>query len=319
MRIGVIGRSEMLYNGMSALAASGHQLAFIITSRAYPEYSKKEDDFRRYADDHKIPFLLSERVNSAETAAFITAHSPHFGISLNCKVRLNRDILDCFPRGIVNAHFGDLPLYRGNAVINWAIINGEPKVVCTLHYMNEEIDAGPILLKKDFPLTNNTYYGEIYSQIADALPGLFVTTLSGIEAGTIIPKPQPSDPSLCSRCYPRAPSDSKLDFSLSAQTLARLVRASSEPLSGAFTYFKNQKLTIWRASARPLEYTCFGIPGSVIRRNKVDGTVGVLAGDGELVLEQVEWASCGRCKPVELLKGLRDRLGFDYRKAICLL
>lgn len=316
MRIGIIGRGEMLYDAMAALLARRHEIACIVTSEAYPEDTKKEDDFRQFALAHGIPFLPCEAVNGPDAAAFVAAHAPEIGVSLNCKVMLSPDILRRFPCGIINAHFGDLPRYRGNAVINWAIINGEPRVTCTLHLMNEEIDAGPILLKKDFPISENTYYGEIYSRIAEALPGLFADAVSGVESGALVPKPQSPDASLASRCYPRRLSDSELDFSLAARALARLVRASSEPLAGAFSYYNNQRITVWRASAGPLQTKSFGIPGSIIRRNKKDGTVAVLTGEGELVLEQIEFANSGRRKPAEVLKSLRDRLGFDYRDAL---
>lgn len=300
---------------MVNLLAQNHQIGFVITSHAYDEYSKKENDFQLFAESNNIPFLLTESINSNEVRSIVKKHCPPIGLSINCRTRLNADLLQCFPRGVINVHFGDLPRYRGNAVINWAIINGEPKVTCTLHYMNEELDAGPILIKKDFPIDETTYYGEIYSQISEAVPGLLATCISGIESETIRPEPQSRLGASPSRCYPRLPSDSELHFHMPAAHLARLVRASSEPLHGAFSFYKNERITIWRARAESLPVKCYGVPGSVIQRNGIDGSITILTGDGALILGEVEMGNTGRRKPFEIIRSLRDRLGFHYHQA----
>ena len=43
MRIGIIGRSEILYDTVLELNNAGHEICFIITSKEAPEYKKSED------------------------------------------------------------------------------------------------------------------------------------------------------------------------------------------------------------------------------------------------------------------------------------
>ena len=45
MRIGIIGRSEILYDTVLELKNAGHEICFIITSKEAPEYIKKTEDF----------------------------------------------------------------------------------------------------------------------------------------------------------------------------------------------------------------------------------------------------------------------------------
>ncbi|GAB1465742.1 hypothetical protein MASR2M54_12420 [Aliarcobacter cryaerophilus] len=48
-------------------------------------------------------------------------------VSLNYSSIISQNVIDLFPLGVLNAHGGDLPRYRGNACQAWAIINGEEK------------------------------------------------------------------------------------------------------------------------------------------------------------------------------------------------
>ncbi len=45
MNIGFIGRSELLYNSIVMLKQAGHAISVNITSDAYNEYKRQENDF----------------------------------------------------------------------------------------------------------------------------------------------------------------------------------------------------------------------------------------------------------------------------------
>jgi methionyl-tRNA formyltransferase len=63
--------------------------------------------------------------------------------------RLPRSVLRIPRYGVVNVHCSMLPKYRGPAPALWAIRNGDPDLGVTVHRMNEEFDAGPILAQED--------------------------------------------------------------------------------------------------------------------------------------------------------------------------
>ena len=48
----------------------------------------------------------------------------------------------------INAHPSILPLYRGRGSLEWAVFNGGP-LGYTIHYIDENIDMGPIILTKN--------------------------------------------------------------------------------------------------------------------------------------------------------------------------
>ena len=100
-----------------------------------------------------------------------------------------------------------------------------------------------------------------------------------------------------------------MDWTLPADYLARLVRASAEPFAGAFSYYKGQRLTIWRARSEDWHRPSLAVPGQIVDRNMVNGEVAVAAGKDLLVLEQIDFGGSHRIPPTGVLKSLRDRLG----------
>ena len=57
-----------------------------------------------------------------------------------------------FPAPMINVHPSLLPKYRGLNVVEKAMDAGEEYTGCTVHYVNEELDAGEIILQKEVPI-----------------------------------------------------------------------------------------------------------------------------------------------------------------------
>ena len=59
---------------------------------------------------------------------------------------------DAFSAPIINVHPSLLPKYKGLHAIEQAMEAGEEYTGCTVHYVNEELDAGEIILQKQVPI-----------------------------------------------------------------------------------------------------------------------------------------------------------------------
>jgi len=64
---------------------------------------------------------------------------------------LKSPVIKCFRRGIINFHPGLIPEARGLDALLWSIYNNVPLGV-TSHLINDRIDAGCILEKREIPL-----------------------------------------------------------------------------------------------------------------------------------------------------------------------
>jgi len=311
VKFAAMGRTRTLYDSMRAAVAKGHELVLVGTAPAAPEYDVAPEDFARLAGEAGVPYFCASSINRPEFLELAAQSGAGVAISVNWPTLVGPEMLARFEHGVVNAHAGDLPRFRGNATPNWAILAGEEAVVLTLHRMVEQLDAGPILAQRAFPLTRSTYVGDVYRFLARAVPELFVEVLDGLEQGTLAERPQPEAPELSLRCFPRQPGDGLLDWQQPAEALSRLVRASAEPFAGAYSYLGTDPVVVWRARPEPLGCPWLGVPGQVVDVRAAAGEVAVLAGDGVLVLEEIEIGGGGRRRPSACLRSTRLRLGGD--------
>ena len=65
---------------------------------------------------------------------------------------LRREIIRSPAIGILNAHMGRLPAFRGMNVLEWSVFEGEP-VGVTVHFIDEGIDMGDVLLFRELAVT----------------------------------------------------------------------------------------------------------------------------------------------------------------------
>ena len=287
MHVTAIGRTRILYDAIRAVEDAGHSIERIVTGSASDFYNVTAADFRELADELGAEFVMPDDINSDSVVSTFRQSDSRIAISVNWQTLIRRPVLDAFEFGVINAHAGDLPRYRGNAAPNWAIINGEDEVVLTTHRMSEELDAGPIHAQHSVPLDEETYIGDVYDAMYERFPELFVTVVG--DAAT------------------------ELQWTEPAADLARVVRASSEPLFGAYTWLDSGKLRIWRAHAEQPPHDCLGTPGQVAERRPETGDVAVLTGEGFLVLETVQRDGIDdtRRDATAVIESVRTRLGID--------
>ena len=115
----------------------------ISRSRLDPAY-----EINNLEDFHypSIPFYFIQNHNSKETIELIDRLNSSYVINAGTS-RIFRMELLCIKKGVLNAHPGLLPQYRGCSCVEWALFNND-EVGATVHFMNEKIDEGPIILKE---------------------------------------------------------------------------------------------------------------------------------------------------------------------------
>ena len=94
---------------------------------------KNQDNYLIYNEKLKISFLKKNKIE--------------FIISYGYKYLITKDIIDIFKGKIINLHISFLPFNRGCYPNLWSHLEGSPSGV-TIHFINEQIDGGEILLQK---------------------------------------------------------------------------------------------------------------------------------------------------------------------------
>jgi len=70
---------------------------------------------------------------------------PDLVVSMRFSLIFPRRVIEAVPMGIVNVHPGALPGYRGLFAPFWQVLNGEPRLVSTLHVVDPGIDTGEVI------------------------------------------------------------------------------------------------------------------------------------------------------------------------------
>ena len=302
-----LGRSRYMYDSIVYLASKGFSFKAIITEQAYEEYDVKEEDFKLLAEKLGVPFFLTRTLNTPELIEVVKTQNVRAAISANWRVMIPDSFIDLFECGILNFHLGSLPDYKGNAVVNWTIIDGEDHINGSIHKLTYEMDAGDIIATKRIPINDDTYIAEILRQGALDAPVLYEQALEKLFI----------DPNACEikgtvrgiHCYPRLPEDSQINWRAHTEDVGKLVRASSKPFSGAFSYLKNEKIIIWKARPIIPEDKILAMPGHVIKIRKDSKTVLVACGFGFLEVQEIEYKG-QIMSPTDFIKSIRLR--FKY-------
>lgn len=306
MNIAIIGRSEILYDAAIKLLKAGHKIQLIITSKAAPEYEKNANDFELLAEEINAKFLYESSVTVDKIKPLVD--NIDIGISFNYINVIPMGVIKLFSYGILNAHGGDLPKYRGNACQAWAILNGEEHVGLCIHKMHRELDAGDIIVRDYYPITYSTKIGMVLDWMRTRIPDMFVDALCKIEIDPeYILEAQSTKSADILRCYPRKPEDGRISWQSNALDIIRLINASHKPYAGAFCFFDEKQVVIWDAVLIEDMENFLAIPGQVMHINKEDQSIVVAAGVGKIKINKIE--SDGMMLfPADLIKSLRDRL-----------
>ena len=125
VRIVLIGRTKFLLNTGELFLKNGIDVGLIITSKNAEHDVVTKNDFGKLAKRFNAEFVYDANINSEKIKKILLQKKFDLGISVNNPLLIKKEIIDLFKFGILNAHPGDLPRYRGNACPNWAIINNE--------------------------------------------------------------------------------------------------------------------------------------------------------------------------------------------------
>jgi methionyl-tRNA formyltransferase len=254
-----------------------------------------------------IEVLQPEKIrNNPELQARLEGIRPDAIIVVAYGRLIPRWMLDLPHYGNLNLHGSLLPKYRGAAPIQWAVANGEKVTGVTTMRLDEGMDTGDMLLRRELPIGSADTAEELFPRLAELGAPLMVETLAGLEGGTITPNKQ--DNSLATYAPLLTREDGRVDPARTAQSIYDRWRGF-QPWPGAWTTVRGKKLTLHRlvfAATVPA-----GDPGIF----HVEGDrLFFTAGDGA-ALEVIELQTEGkrRMPAADLLRGHGvvdgDRLG----------
>ena len=306
MKIAIIGRTEILYETIEMLLKNGYKIPLLITSKEAPEYTKTSSDFEILANQIGAKYIFTNKLDE-HIEVIKTCGDIDIAVSLNYSSIISQQVIDLFPLGILNAHGGDLPKYRGNACQAWAILNGEDRIGLCIHSMiGGEVDSGDIIDKEYFAIDINTKITTVLEWFAQKIPAMFLNSIQKLHINkNYVLEVQSKNPKHSLRCYPRVPDDGKIDWNKSNLEILRLINASNKPYDGAHCWHEDKKIIIWDAELFEDGEIYLAEVGQVASIEN-DGSIILITGNGKLKINEIEYEGFIG-KPKERISSIRKR------------
>ena len=283
MRIAFVGAVEGSLRALRAMISEGFPPVLVVTLEE--DLSKRHSDFvdlEPTAREHDIPVLRVRNINDATSIKGIRAVSPDYVFIVGWSQICGAEFRNITPGRTIGYHPAALPRLRGRATLPWTILNDEKITGGSLFVIDGGVDSGDILEQRFFHVAPRETARTLYDKHMLALESMIRASLSALAAGEPVLTKQ--DETCATYAARRRPEDGRIDWTVPAREVDRLVRAVSRPYPGAFTTYCGKRLTIWRAEDID-RHTYHGVAGQIVDVNG-EG-FDVLTGNG--MLRVSEW------------------------------
>jgi methionyl-tRNA formyltransferase len=308
MKIIFAGTPEFAAVALAALHDAGFDIPLVLTQPDRPAgrgMQLQASPVKQFALAHDIPVAqpVSLRLNGkypdiAQEAHDLLRATPHDAMVVAAYgLILPRSVLDIPRLGCINIHASLLPRWRGAAPIHRAIEEGDAETGVTIMQMEEGLDTGPMLSMESVPIEAAETTGTLHDKLAGLGGRMIVDALRKLAQGNLPATPQPEEGVTYAAKISKE--EAALDFSLSADVLARKIRAFN-PFPGAFASCEGTAIKIWRAEA--VEGEAGVVPGQVLSAGGAAGVI-VACGGGALRLNELQKPGGKRLPAAEFLKG----------------
>lgn len=139
---------------------------------------------RAVARKHGVPVTVTD-VNSEEFRNLLRRENVDLVVSISGTQLYRPPLLQSVPRGIINCHGALLPKYRGLMPSYWTLVHGEPEGGVSVHFVDEKLDNGPIVVQKRFEIAKDATLEEVMKRSKEVAAGAIVEAVERIEAGNV--------------------------------------------------------------------------------------------------------------------------------------
>mgnify|MGYP003963520411 CR=1 FL=1 len=318
MRILFLGTRKLGYLGLKKIINAGHDVAGILTNDYDITEGYTSKNFDEIARQHNIPIFITDKINNDKFVETFKKLNFDLGVSMYWKRLVGDKVIQTAKKGFINCHAGDLPKFRGFAAINYAILMGEKEMGMCIHEMVPgEADSGDVFCRRYVPIDGDTTITELMEKFNLNFIEMTLEVLDQFDNNKLMPIKQ--DKTKLAYAFPRIPRDGRINWSDEAIKIDRIVKASSSPYPGAYTYYGHKKLFIWESHELNPPPQFVGSPGHVVKLNE-DGSVWITTGSGILVLDKIQIDGEGEVQsPSEILKSVQIRFGMEEEEEIVML
>ena len=244
MRVVFAGTPEVALPALDAIASSHHDLVGVVTRPDAPAGRGRKlaaSPVALRGEELGVPVLKPAHPRQPEFQDALRELRPHACPVVAYGALLPESALAIPEHGWINLHFSCLPNWRGAAPVQYAIWAGDEVTGATTFRIGKELDAGPTYGVMTERIRPDDTAGDLLARLAEYGAGLLVTTLDGIEDGSLEARAQPADG--VSFAPKITVEDAQIDWTEPAVAVDRRIRACT-PGAGAWTTHGDERIKI---------------------------------------------------------------------------
>jgi len=219
---------------LAALIAGGFVPKVVVTSPDAPVgrgLVLTPSETKVLALARNIPVLTPTALD-AETISEIRSKGCDYAIVVAYGKIFPSELIEIFPKGVLNVHYSLLPKYRGATPLESALLAGETETGVTIQTMVREVDAGNVLAQEKTKIALDETARELRPRLVAIGANLLVATLPKYLNNEITPIVQ--DVSLASRAHKIKKEDGLFSLDAPAEENWKKYRAYADSIG---TYF----------------------------------------------------------------------------------
>ena len=249
----------------------GHQALNIILSDNSLEiaficgrYDSNDFLLEEMAKKNKIEFFKEKNINSGPFLEFLKKQKCDLFVSMSFNQIFKKPIINIAKNNIINCHAGKLPFYRGRNVLNWVLINDEKEFGITVHFVDEGIDTGDIILQKVYSINDDDDYSSLLKRAYNYCANDLYEAIKDIQKATFSRIKQSTISLHGSYCSIRKDGDEMINWKMNSREIFCFIRALCDPGPQAQTTIDGNKIKINKAEYIKDAPNYKGIPGAIL-------------------------------------------------------
>ena len=250
------------------------------------------------AAENGLDFITHPMINSDEFLGWMIKYDCDLFVSMSFNQIFKSALINLPALKTINCHAGKLPFYRGRNILNWALINDEKEFGITVHYVDESIDTGDIILQRCYPITDEDNYSTLLEIAYEGCATNLYDAIKEVQSDNVKVIAQQNINQLGFYCTARKEGDERLNWNQKSRDIFNFVRAICRPGPEARTYLRDMEIKINKLQYLPDAPTYKGIIGSVVGVESNTFFVKTL----DSFVKVTEWSGCTRPRIGDRLK-----------------
>ena len=241
IRLGFFGTPDFALEVLKSLCKDSAEIKFVVTQSPRPSGRGQKENFSKvhqWTNSREIKTFTTDKTNKFFYETFIKKIEVDFIVVVAYGQIINESILKHPKFMSLNVHASLLPRWRGAAPIQRAILNGDSKTGISIMRVDQKLDSGPVIIKKELKINKSDNAGTLHSKLESIGAELIKESIKKIYSNDFKLHFQNEDDTTYAKKIDK--SETRINWKKSAQYNERFIRAFN-PWPGAWSIMHTER------------------------------------------------------------------------------